>query len=253
MKKTVSLFSVLFLIGCAGSDKEPYDPLEKMNRGIYSFNSAVEKNVMRPVAKGYKAVVPEWGRNRVLNFFKNLGTPIVFINDVLQGEMRRAGESLYRFVVNTTFGLGGVFDVADEAADIKYHSEDFGQTLAVWGVGEGPYITVPFLYPMPVRDLAGKITDILVDPVYEYPPMESLNSWEQVGVGTGDVMTLYAEQVAAFEMLEKTAMDPYAMTLSVLSQKRFDDIQNGRKSSSETDPKSSYEFEMDFEGEESTD
>lgn len=243
-------------MGCSGASKEgPYDPFEKTNRGIYAFNQAVEKNVMRPVGKTYRTIVPQWGRNRVLNFFRNLASPIIFMNDVLQGESRRAGETLYRFMVNTTFGLGGLFDVANEAADVKYHSEDFGQTLAVWGVGEGPYITVPFLYPMSTRELAGKVIDIIADPVYEEPPMDELNGWERVGVGAADVMTQYVETIDQIEGMEKIAMDPYAMTKSVLYQKRQEEIQNGRKpedkegEDGEKGKSANYDFEMDFDDE----
>ncbi len=202
---------------------------------------------MRPVAKGYKAIAPSWFRKRITNFFKNLATPVIFVNDILQGEVSRASESLYRFMVNTTFGLGGTFDVAGEFAEVKYHSEDFGQTLAVWGVPEGPYITVPFLYPMSTRELTGKVVDIFLDPVYDNPPMEDLNAVERVGTGALDVFTSYAENTDKMEMIEKSAMDPYAMTLSVLHQMRQDEINNGEKKEATTE---SYDFNMDDEEEE---
>ncbi len=137
MKNLLVLISLFYLVGCSSStSKEPYDPMEKTNRVIYSFNSTVEKNIMRPIGKGYKAVAPSWFRSKITNFFKNLATPVILANDILQGESRRAGESLYRFMVNTTFGLFGLFDVANDVAEVKHHSEDFGQTLAVWGIPE---------------------------------------------------------------------------------------------------------------------
>ncbi|MHA1541174.1 MAG: MlaA family lipoprotein [Alphaproteobacteria bacterium] len=242
------LFLLIFILaGCSSNSKEPHDPLESTNRKIYAFNSAVEKNIMRPVAKGYKAVAPSWFRKRITNFFRNIATPVIIFNDILQGEGTRASESLYRFMVNTTFGLGGTFDVAEEFAEVKYHSEDFGQTLAVWGIPEGPYITVPFLYPMSTRELTGKVVDIFLDPVYEEPPMKKLNTVERVGVGALDVFTAYAENTDKMEMLEKSAMDPYAMTLSVLHQMRQDEINNGEAKEESTE---SYDFDMGDDDEE---
>ena len=255
MKKYLVLF---LLFGCS-TPEQPSDPMEGMNRGIHSFNRVVEKNVMRPVAKGYNYITPEFVQEGILNFFANLSTPWTFINDLLQGEFRHAGESLYRFTVNTTFGLGGLIDVAASQADVKGHKEDIGQTLAVWGVGEGPYITVPFLYPMPLRDAFGFAGDVLLDPTYEVPPFSDMTFAQRFAVlGVGGVLVNYADNVDQVEALDKMAMDHYATTLSVLRQKRQYEIDNGwdekkkeeKEDSSEEKPKANYDIEMNFDDEE---
>lgn len=139
------------------------DPLEPMNRAVFAFNKAADTAVIGPMAKAYKAVVPEAPRQGVSNLMRNLREPWVFVNDILQFKFKRAGTTLSRFVVNTVAGVGGLFKVSEKMG-IKYHSEDFGQTLAMWGLGDGPYIVLPFLGPSNLRDTAGLTTYFFYDP-----------------------------------------------------------------------------------------
>ena len=148
------LLAGIFVSGCATlppGDPVDYDPWEKMNRRVYSFNVAVDNASLKPIAKGYGKVVPEPVRKSVSNFFGNLGAPRNIVNNVLQGKPRDGLGELVRFVVNTTIGVGGLFDVA-ALSGLEARPEGFGQTAAVWGIPAGPYIMVPLLGPLTVRD-----------------------------------------------------------------------------------------------------
>ena len=131
---------------------------------MFDGSIAADKTVLKPIATGYRDGVPAPVRDSVRNFMNNLDTPVVFANDMLQGELTRAKITFVRAGINTTLGVGGLFDVATEWGYAR-HSEDFGQTLAVWGVGEGPYLFLPFIGPSNPRDLAGFGADILLDPL----------------------------------------------------------------------------------------
>ena len=139
------------------------DPYEGFNRSMTAFNLGLDEAVLEPVSKGYTAVTPQWGRDRVRDFFVNLGEPITFMNDVFQGEGERALQTGFRFTINSTIGLGGLFDIA-RFEGLPSHKEDFGQTLAVWGVDSGPYIVLPLLGSTNPRDLVGFGFDRAVNP-----------------------------------------------------------------------------------------
>jgi phospholipid-binding lipoprotein MlaA len=163
---TVALLSVL-TAGCSTSDPEALaqnDPYEPTNRVVFKVNKAIDNAVAKPVAKFYNHAVPVPVRDSIHNVLTNLDKPVVFGNDILQGEGTRAGETLERFALNSTLGVAGLFDVAT-AFGVPDHSEDFGQTLGVWGAGEGPYLVIPFMGPDPPRDLAGDVADIFMDPL----------------------------------------------------------------------------------------
>lgn len=148
------LLAGVFASGCATlppGDPVDYDPWEKMNRRVYNFNVAVDNVSLKPIAKGYRKVFPEPVRKGVTNFFLNLGAPRNILNNVLQGKPRHGLGELVRFVVNSTIGIGGLIDVAT-AGGLEARPEGFGQTAAVWGIPSGPYIMVPLLGPMTVRD-----------------------------------------------------------------------------------------------------
>ncbi|MFC3053150.1 MlaA family lipoprotein [Kordiimonas pumila] len=166
--KTFILAACLLLGACAStrqqSDIQANDPLEPMNRATYAFNKAIDQNLYQPITDIYQAVLPETPRQGVSNAMRNLREPWVFINDILQLKFKRAGQTLSRFVINSTLGIGGLFKVSDDMG-IKYHSEDFGQTLAVWGVGDGPYLIIPFVGPSSGRDFAGFTASFFGDPV----------------------------------------------------------------------------------------
>lgn len=160
MKRTALIASLAaaMLAGCASvppnSGENKADPWETMNRQTYAFNTTVDHYVFRPVAKGYKAVTPKPVRTCVSNMMDNLTEPRNAVNNVLQGKGNGAFVSFMRFIVNSTFGVFGCFDVAS-MGDLTPHSEDFGQTLGTWGVGNGPYLVLPFLGPSTVRDTVG--------------------------------------------------------------------------------------------------
>ncbi len=162
MKRFVVLLTVLLLqVGCATVEND-FDPLEPMNRSVDSFNTGLDELVLRPVSKGYSSVIPGGARASVTNFFQNLLVPNTIVNDFLQGKVKRGLQDTYRFVVNSTLGIAGLFDVAAYVG-IERHQEDFGQTLAVWGVGQGPYIVYPVLGPNSARNTPGTIMEYLLD------------------------------------------------------------------------------------------
>jgi phospholipid-binding lipoprotein MlaA len=147
------ILAALLISGCATlppGEPVDYDPWEKTNRVLFRFNEAVDKVTLKPIAKGYKKIVPEPVRKGVTNFGKNLGAPRNVINNFLQGKPIDGVGEIARFLVNSTFGIGGIFDVAT-AGGLEAHPEDFGQTAAVWGIPSGPYIMIPFLGPQTLR------------------------------------------------------------------------------------------------------
>ena len=151
---TAALFAVL-LAGCSGVPQRELpptpDPIEKVNRGINTFNLAVDRWTLRPIAKGYKKITPRPIRIAISNLFDNLAEPVNIINNLLQGKFAKGGAEVARFLLNTTAGVGGLVDIASHAG-LEEHEEDFGQTLAVWGLPSGPFVMVPFLGPYTLRD-----------------------------------------------------------------------------------------------------
>lgn len=150
------------VVVAAPKGKNP-DPWEGMNRGIYRFNDVLDRYALKPVAKGYKAITPEIVRTGITNFFANLRSPLVVMNDLLQGKVKQAGADTLRFVVNSTVGVVGVLDVGARI-NLPLHDEDFGQTLGVWGVPSGPYFVMPFFGPSSVRDAFGFGVDAVANP-----------------------------------------------------------------------------------------
>lgn len=163
MKIIFAVAVCLLTVGCAsnGSDVDPY---ESFNRSVYSFNRAVDKAVLKPVAEGYREVAPEAVEVGVDNFFSNIGDVGNMINNVLQFKLLDASSDLGRLLVNTTLGIGGLFDPAS-AMGLEKHDEDFGQTLASWGVGSGAYVMLPFLGPSTLRDTFAIPADNYIDPI----------------------------------------------------------------------------------------
>ena len=168
MQKGFVALAALFLAGCAtlpNGKPDPRDPLERFNRSMFAFNDVVDKAVAKPVAKGYKKVMPSFVRTGVSNVFNNLNTLGTAVNDALQGKMRQAGRDSARFLMNSTLGLGGLFDPAS-AAGLELNDEDFGQTFGKWGMKPGPYLMLPFIGPSTTRDTFGKLVDQFTYPVY---------------------------------------------------------------------------------------
>ncbi len=161
---------VLGVSGCASiphEDRTEYDPWEPLNRTVFNANIAVDKATMRPIARGYRKVVPMPVRKSVSNFFRNLTTPRSALNNFLQGKPGRGFSEIGRFLFNSTIGIGGLIDVAS-AGGMDEYREDFGQTAAVWGVPDGPYVMLPFLGPQTLRDALLMPLDIIATPLYQY-------------------------------------------------------------------------------------
>ncbi len=168
----VPLLAAIFLSGCASTSgyHNPDDPLEGWNRGVYKFNDTLDRNVVKPVAKGYTTVVPTPARVMVNNFFSNLNDVVVTVNDLLQLKFVQAFSDSGRVLINTTIGAFGLVDAASVAGFPK-HDEDFGQTLGYWGIASGPYLVLPVLGPSSVRDGVGVYVDSIPDPIYLTRPV----------------------------------------------------------------------------------
>ncbi|MDA3919609.1 MAG: VacJ family lipoprotein [Salinisphaera sp.] len=159
------LMSLLVLAGCVHSPpSDPWDPLEPINRVTYKFNDQADKYVLRPIAKGYDKITPNRVQKSVSNFFDNASQPIVMVNSLLQLKWGKFNQSLGRFMINTTAGVGGLFDVAS-MAHVPHPDEDLGQTLGYWGLGPGAYLVLPLLGPSDGRDLVGRAGDHFASPV----------------------------------------------------------------------------------------
>ena len=160
---------MIFLTGCSSSqlaeEEEINDPFEPVNRAIYGFNEVADKYVSRPIAKGYQFITPAVIRTGVTNFFDNISYPVDIINAVLQGKFKQAGLDTTRFIINTTVGVLGIMDPATDAGLAK-NDEDFGQTLGVWGVPQGPYLMVPFFGPRTMRSGVGDLAGLYVNPQF---------------------------------------------------------------------------------------
>ncbi|HYD17869.1 MAG TPA: VacJ family lipoprotein [Patescibacteria group bacterium] len=194
------------------------DPLEGMNRGIFAFNNIVDIAIIEPVAKAYNFLLPSFFRDGVQNFMHNLRSPLIVGNQLLQGDLKGAGVATARFIINTTAGIGGLVDVAS-AQGLPYEPEDFGQTLAVWGLGDGFYLVLPIVGPSSLRDTGGMVADGLADPVRIWAH-DTDNDWiyyTRVGVEGLDTR---ARLVRAVEDLRANSLDYYAAVRSAYSQKR---------------------------------
>ena len=233
MRPISALLSVLLigatLGGCATTTNPDSlaqnDPYEPTNRKIFEFNQSLDKSVARPVAVFYNHAVPEPVRDGVHNVLYNMDLPVTFANDVLQGEAARALQTFGRVTINTTLGVGGLIDVATHVG-IPDHTEDFGQTLGTWGVGEGPYFVAPLLGPAPPRDLAGRVVDYGFDP-FTYIRFDGYRTLGYVRAGMG-VLDLRARNVETLDDIERSSVDYYATQRSLYRQYRNSEIRNGK-------------------------
>ena len=212
------------LSGCAtapGKAADARDPWEGMNRSVYSFNDKLDQVALKPLAKAYVNVVPSPVRTGVSNFFGNLGDVWTAANSVLQLKGQAAVESAMRVVVNTTFGLGGLLDVATEMR-LPKHKEDFGQTLARWGMPSGPYVVLPVLGPSTLRDTAALPLDMkgdLTQQVSDVPTRNSLTVLHATDTRAG--------LLQATDVVKDAALDPYSFVRDAYLQKRRNDIYDG--------------------------
>lgn len=225
VKKFLFLALMVPLFGCAVQHAEtPSDPLEDYNRFMFEVNRGVDVLFLRPLAGTYRAVTPEPVRQSVSNFFHNASTPLILANDVLQGEVNRAGTTLARFVINSTIGVLGLFDMADDLGFAK-HSEDFGQTLAVWGVGDGPYLVLPIFGSSNPRDAVGRVVDYFSDPLYWWADArDSRDLYDDVM--RAQALHTRAQVLPATDDLESNSVDYYATMRSLYQQRRSNEINN---------------------------
>jgi phospholipid-binding lipoprotein MlaA len=201
--------------------EEANDPLEPMNRYFFEVNYAADELLLKPLAGWYYTALPNPVQDSVRNVLRNASTPVVLVNDLLQGSWERAEITIMRFLINTTVGLAGLFDVASEWG-YAYHDEDFGQTLAVHDVGEGPYLVLPVLGPSNPRDAVGRGVDSLIDPLgWVLPPYVGLARAGVRGIDTR------ARNLKTLDEIREGSVDYYAAIRSLYRQRRTDEINNG--------------------------
>ena len=205
------------------------DPFEGGNRIMFDVNQVLDEVLLRPVAVVYRAVLPDFAQDGVRNFMNNLNSPVIFANDVLQGESDRAGTTLLRFGINSTIGLGGLIDVAKEF-DLPYHDEDFGQTLGTWGAGEGPYFYFLVMGPSNVRDFTGFVVDRGLDPLTYVNWGNDELEYVPLGRTVLNVIDLRARNIDTLDEIERASVDYYASIRSLYRQSRADAIRNGAPS-----------------------
>jgi len=247
MRRNVGVLSVLAaLAGCAGqpsaNDPAANDPLESSNRAVFKANDAVDRAVIKPVAKGYQATFHPWVRDRFRHFLDNLTELRVFANAFLQVRINATGTTFTRFIVNSTAGVFGLFDVATDL-NLPRQTGDFGQTLARWGVGEGPYVVLPIFGPSNVRDtvgLAGDLfTDFYVNPAGALVTGTAATGWN-VGQGITSGVDLRARNIDTVDALQSTSLDNYAQMRSITRQHRMAEVREAKGLPSEpeelTDP-----------------
>jgi len=192
---------------------EVADPLEPWNRAIFAYFW-----VLKPAAKGYSTVIPEWGRVRISNVFQNITTPVRFVNNLLQLKINSAGTEMMRFAINTIAGIGGMFDVARNM-DLRMHDEDLGQTLGVYGIGDGFYLVWPLLGSSSLRDTVGAAGDLFLDPIWYIP-----DAGVQIGMRSLDYTNRTSLRIGEYEDLKASALDPYISFRSAYIQYRNNKI-----------------------------
>jgi phospholipid-binding lipoprotein MlaA len=212
-----SLLLLVLLTGCAtlppGQKPDPRDRFERFNRSVYRFNDGLDRAVARPVAVAYTKVTPAPVRSGVSNFLANLNYPVTVVNDALQAKPKRFGHDAARLLINTTIGIGGLFDPATKFG-LQANDEDFGQTLGFWGVPPGPYLVLPVLGPSDVRDAFGKVADHYTEP-QAYFKSQTLG-WGLTGMGLVDKR---AGLLDSDGVLKRT-FDPYAFVRNAYLQRR---------------------------------
>ncbi|MBL8520470.1 MAG: VacJ family lipoprotein [Betaproteobacteria bacterium] len=217
------------LSACASTQAPKADPLEGLNRATHAFNDAADRAVLKPVARGYKAVTPDAVRSGISNVFSNLGDVATGLNNVLQGKPREGASDFGRFVVNSTLGVLGLFDVATPMG-LDRHDEDFGQTLGKWGVGPGPYLVLPFMGPSTLRDAVGRGVDSQAGWSKQVDHVRTRNA--TMGV---ELVNLRASLLGAGETLEEAALDKYQFLRDAYLQRRLRLVHDGKVSPAQLD------------------
>ena len=232
------------LSACAARDERGLnDPYEGINREVFAFNDTLDRNVVTPVAVAYRDTVPDPVRDRVQNVLRNMRQPIIFVNELLQGDLNGAEIAFTRFFLNSTIGLAGLHDVAGMDKRLAYREEDFGQTLAVWGVDEGPYLVVPFLGPSNPRDLSGSVVDSFGDPVTVATSYVGNLDFFGIARTGSDVIDSRSRTVEITDELRESSIDYYATIRSLYRQNRAAEISDGAVTPEVNIPE--YEIEED--------
>ena len=223
MQRTVLFGLLLALAGCASipsGKPDPKDPWERFNRSVFNFNETLDRAIAKPVAKGYVKVTPRVVRLGISNAYSNLDTVPTIINDVLQGKFGQAGHDSARFLLNSTLGLGGLFDPAS-AAGLEYNDEDLGQTFGKWGIESGPYLMLPILGPSTMRDAFSRLADTYMEPVY-YLEDDSTRYL----IRLGELLDDRANLLELDSQLERT-FDRYAFVRNAWLQRREYQVKDG--------------------------
>lgn len=229
------LATALMASGCAtppGDDdpeaqaefRDANDPLEPTNRALFAAHEAIDRAVLQPVAEAYRDLTPQGIRIAIRNILGNLRAPVILAGDLLQGNVSRARITLGRFMVNSTIGVGGIIDVAREWG-VPGHTEDSGQTLAVWGVGEGPYLFIPLFGPSNPRDVLGQAMDFAINPLswFGQGALVDAAGWTQLGLTVVDTREALLEPI---DQVRATSLDPYTTLRSAYRQRRGYEIRN---------------------------
>jgi len=211
--KLIFVLLALTITGCASTGHNPQDPYEDFNRKIYSFNKVMDKTIARPLTVGYKAITPDFFESGVSNVFNNLGDIPNFLNNLLQGKPGDSISDLARFVVNSTLGIAGLWDPASSMG-LEKHDEDFGQTLASWGVGDGPYLMLPLIGPSTIRDTFALPVDSGTDLINQIDYVRTRNQVK--------VIELLDKRSSIFSLEEQleSATDEYAFVRDIWLQNR---------------------------------
>jgi phospholipid-binding lipoprotein MlaA len=236
MHKLLAPVVALFFAGCAAAPQkpDPRDPWERFNRASFAFNDRLDRAVTKPAAKLYKKVTPRLVRTGISNALNNINTPTTIVNDLLQGKFGQASRDTGRFLLNSTLGLGGLFDPAT-AAGFDLNDEDFGQTLGVWGVESGPYLMLPFLGPTTVRDTFARLPEQLTYPVNYLED----DSTRYIIRGL-ELLDLRADLLDLDEQLDKS-FDRYAFVRNAWMQRREFKVRDGNVDDSDLDSEAEFQ------------
>lgn len=218
---------------------ESNDPWEDVNRSVFAFNQDFDRFILRPITDTYRFLLPVPVQDSVHSFLNNVGSPLVFVNDVMQGEGSRAMDTLARFLINTTLGIGGLFDPASEVFHIDPHTEDFGQTLGTYGVSDSPYLVLPILGPSNLRDLTGRVVDFFIDPVSYWLRRQSLDGLMYTRLAL-DAVDKRNQNDKTIDQING-ALDPYGFMRSAYRQNRRFHVENGVNVETEESPVPSEE------------
>ncbi|MBX6323472.1 MAG: VacJ family lipoprotein, partial [Rhodospirillaceae bacterium] len=213
-------------VSALGDDNEN-DPLEGMNRYFFEINYALDETIFKAVAGWYRLALPQPAQDGIRNALRNLRSPVILANDLFQGELDRAGTTFARFLINSTAGLGGLFDVASTMG-LKYHDEDFGQTLGSYGVGDYPYLMLPIFGPSNARDAVGRVVDMFLDPFRYLAPAYGLDDAMYVRAGLSGV-DMRARSLETLDDLRRTSLDYYATIRSLYRQSRDAAVRNAEE------------------------